>query len=75
VFGTFAMSKLRTFLVEDSPIIRESLVAALEELAPLEVVGYAEDEFDKSTQIDALIGYCQRLAAVGGDAGAGALDP
>jgi len=142
VFGTLAMSKLRTFLVEDSPIIRESLVAALEELAPLEVVGYAEDEsgalvwlrdrgddcdlcivdlflkqgsglavlralqmerhpprrvvlsnfatpavrsrcfelgadrvFDKSTQIDALIGYCERLAAVGGDAGAGALDP
>jgi DNA-binding NarL/FixJ family response regulator len=35
---------LKTFLVEDSPIIRENLIAALEELAPVEVVGTAEDE-------------------------------
>jgi DNA-binding NarL/FixJ family response regulator len=38
------MSKLRTFIVEDSPVIRENLIATLEELVPLEVVGYAEDE-------------------------------
>ena len=35
---------LRTYLVEDNPIVRENLIAALEELAPLRVVGSAEDE-------------------------------
>ena len=35
---------LKTFLVEDSPMIRENLIAALEELAPVEVIGTAEDE-------------------------------
>ena len=38
------MSTLKAFLVEDSPVIRESLVAALEELAPVQVVGTADDE-------------------------------
>jgi DNA-binding NarL/FixJ family response regulator len=38
------MSPLRTFVVEDSPVIRESLIAALEEMAPVEVVGTAADE-------------------------------
>ena len=38
------MPALKAFIVEDSPVIRESLVAALEELAPVEVVGTAEDE-------------------------------
>ncbi len=38
------MSQLKAFIVEDSPVIRENLVAALEELAPIEVVGTAEDE-------------------------------
>jgi DNA-binding NarL/FixJ family response regulator len=37
------MPALKTFLVEDSPVIRESLVAALEEMVPLRVVGQAED--------------------------------
>ena len=35
---------LNTYLVEDSPVIREDLVATLEELAPVHVVGTAEDE-------------------------------
>ncbi len=35
---------LKAFIVEDSPVIRENLVAALEELAPVKVVGTAEDE-------------------------------
>lgn len=35
---------LRTFVVEDSPVILESLVPALETLAPVEVVGNAGDE-------------------------------
>ena len=38
------MTDLRVFIVEDSPVIRENLVGALEELAPIQVVGTAEDE-------------------------------
>lgn len=37
-------SALRTFIVEDSPIIRENLIATLEEMTPVRVVGSAEDE-------------------------------
>ena len=124
---------LNTYIVEDSPVIRESLIATLEELVPLRVVGTAEDEaaawhwlarhgqevdlvivdiflragsglgvlrmaqasprryrlvvltnyaapdmrrsclalgadqvFDKSTEVDALVAFCQRLAVGGG---------
>lgn len=38
------MARLQTYIVEDSPVIRENLIATLEELAPVEVVGTAEDE-------------------------------
>jgi len=38
------MQALKTFIVEDSPVIRESLIATLEELVPVKVVGTAEDE-------------------------------
>jgi DNA-binding NarL/FixJ family response regulator len=38
------MPAVKAFIVEDSPVIRENLIAALEELAPIEVVGSAEDE-------------------------------
>lgn len=38
------MKPINVFLVEDSPIIRDSLIATLEELAPVKVVGTAEDE-------------------------------
>ena len=129
------MHLLQTYLVEDSPLIRENLIATLEELAPVKVVGSAEGEsdarswleghqvdlviidlflkngsglgllrqgprgprgsrrvvlsnyatvemraqclalgaddvFDKSNQIDALIAYCCELANGGDDAGA-----
>jgi DNA-binding NarL/FixJ family response regulator len=37
------MSPLRVFIVEDSPVIRQSLVGALEELAPVRVIGHAEN--------------------------------
>lgn len=37
-------SPLRCFLVEDSPVIRQNLVATLEELLAIEMVGTAEDE-------------------------------
>jgi DNA-binding NarL/FixJ family response regulator len=38
------MQKIKAYVVEDSPVIRESLIATLEELAPIKVVGTAEDE-------------------------------
>jgi DNA-binding NarL/FixJ family response regulator len=38
------MPPIKTYLVEDSPVIRESLIATLEELAPVRVVGTAADE-------------------------------
>ena len=38
------MKALRAFVVEDSPVIRENLVATLEEVASLSVIGTAEDE-------------------------------
>lgn len=36
--------KLRTYLVEDNPTIRENLIATLEELAEVEAVGVADTE-------------------------------
>lgn len=132
---------LNIYIVEDSPVIREDLIATLEELVPVCVIGTAEDEasalswlsepgrrvdlvivdiflkagsglgvlraaralsrhfrlvvlsnyatpdirrsclalgadrvFDKSTEIDALVAYCKRLAA-GDGAGAAADRP
>ncbi|HTP72921.1 MAG TPA: response regulator [Burkholderiaceae bacterium] len=38
------MGSLKAFIVEDSAVIRDSLVAALEEMVSLKVVGTAEDE-------------------------------
>ena len=38
------MHLLKTYLVEDSPVIRDNLIATLEELVPVHVVGAAEDE-------------------------------
>ncbi len=38
------MLPVKTFIVEDSPIILDNLVATLEELAPVHVVGSAPDE-------------------------------
>jgi DNA-binding NarL/FixJ family response regulator len=47
------MQPIRTFIVEDSPVIRENLIATLEELLPVQVVGTAEDE---ATAVQWLIG-------------------
>lgn len=38
------MPVLTTFLVEDSPVIQQSLIATLQELTPVNVVGVAADE-------------------------------
>lgn len=40
---------LITYLVEDSATIRENLIATLEEIAPVKVVGYAETENEASS--------------------------
>ena len=40
-----AMQRLKTYLVEDSPVIRDSLVATLQDLTAVQVVGFAEDEY------------------------------
>ena len=36
------MAPLRVFIVEDSPVIRQNLAGALEEMAPVRVVGFAD---------------------------------
>lgn len=38
------MTTVKTFIVEDSPVIRDNLIATLEELTPVRVVGTVEDE-------------------------------
>jgi DNA-binding NarL/FixJ family response regulator len=35
------MANLRTYIVEDSPVIRENLIATLEKVVPVEVIGTA----------------------------------
>jgi len=40
------MSQRRTFIVEDSPVIRANLIDTLQELAPVSVVGWADGEAD-----------------------------
>ena len=39
------MHQIKTYIVEDNPVIRESLIVTLEELAPVKVVGTSVDEF------------------------------
>ena len=43
-FFDVRMGHLKTYIVEDSPVIRENLIAALEELVSVDVVGTAADE-------------------------------
>lgn len=42
--GSLSMPPIRAYIVEDSQVIRDNLIATLEELVPVEVVGTAEDE-------------------------------
>jgi len=46
------MNPLRTYIVEDSSIIRENLIELLEEAVPVKVVGTAEDELTAIQWID-----------------------
>src|ERR1700754_3485940 len=52
---------LKVFLVEDNPVIRDSLSAALEELAPVQIVGFAEDESTATQWLHANGGRCDLL--------------
>lgn len=48
-----AVSMLKAFIVEGSPVIRENLVATLEELVPaLKVLGFADSERDARAWLD-----------------------
>ncbi len=38
------MSALRCFLIEDNPTIRDELIATLEEMLPLKVLGWADEQ-------------------------------
>lgn len=49
---------LRVFLVEDSPVIRDNLTATLQELAPVEIVGFADNESKALDWIDANGSQC-----------------
>jgi two-component system, OmpR family, response regulator len=45
--------QLRTYIVEDNPTIRESLIGALEELASIHPLGWAETESDAKQWLSA----------------------
>ena len=55
------MCPIKTFIVEDSPVIRDSLIATLEELVPVKVVGTAEDEFAAVSWINDPSNFCDLL--------------
>jgi DNA-binding NarL/FixJ family response regulator len=46
------MHRLKTYIVEDSAVIRDNLIATLQELAPVDVVGFAEDEYSATTWLN-----------------------
>jgi len=52
------MHTLKTYIVEDSAVIRESLIELLEESVPVQVVGTAEDELTALRWIDKDSGHC-----------------
>lgn len=45
--------RLKTYIVEDNPTIRENLVDTLEELTCIEAIGYSESEDDARAWFDA----------------------
>jgi len=50
--GRLPMHTLKTYIVEDSAVIRDSLIDLLEETVPVEVIGTAEDEHTALDWID-----------------------
>ena len=59
--GRYPMSKLRAFVVEDSPVILESLTQTLEEVADVEGVATATDERGALAWMDARSNGCDVL--------------
>jgi DNA-binding NarL/FixJ family response regulator len=55
------MSPLKTYIVEDSPVIRENLIATLEEMAPVSVIGSAADEAGAREWLSANDGHCDLI--------------
>jgi DNA-binding NarL/FixJ family response regulator len=55
---TTAMNTLKAFVVEDNPVVRDSLIGALEVLAPIQVVGVATDERSAVQWMKAHRGEC-----------------
>jgi DNA-binding NarL/FixJ family response regulator len=53
------MPPIHAFLVEDSPVIRDSLIAILEEVAPVKVIGHAEDERQACRSLAEDAGGCE----------------
>ena len=49
---------LKTFIVEDSSVIRENLIQVLQELSSVEVVGTAEDETTAVTWLRSTLNAC-----------------
>jgi DNA-binding NarL/FixJ family response regulator len=49
---------LKTYIVEDSPVIRENLIATLEELVPVQVIGTADNETAATTWLKQGNNHC-----------------
>jgi DNA-binding NarL/FixJ family response regulator len=43
------MREIKIFIVESRPVFRQSLFSALEEMAPVRLIGWAEDEISASS--------------------------
>ena len=52
---------LSCFIVEDSPVIRQNLIATLEEMLPITVVGTAEDERGAADWMGSTQGRCDLM--------------
>lgn len=61
--GWSLMTELKVFIVEDNAVIRQNLVGALEERAPVKVVGHAEGATAAKTVLSAWPPTCD-LATV-----------
>lgn len=55
------MTPLRIYIIEDSLLIRNSLIATLEEFVPTQVVGVAEDEIQAIDWLNQFEDQCDLL--------------
>lgn len=53
------MAQLKVFIVEDNPVVRQNLVDALEEMAPVKVVGHAEGAASAKIALTAVPPACE----------------